>query len=356
MKGAPAIYWHREVIMTFPKTIAIIVISVLWCISIAKSDSGSQVNQFTNWPPIGSIIPSTPSEFIGEFENYGKYSKGENYDYQVFVPRGTPFSRPFHFQIIKEVPRPDSIAVNKTNKYYDYYEVLCFGHTHTDISFCDTNAISYFDMDDTSTFLITTVLSPQVITDTILHFNSTEWLTWQFNYKLSLMDSLLAIGQFISEIPQIDIYRIEKNNELIKLHTISDGYKVYMSYDYKQILIEQMFEDHAFMNGLRHEIMIYDIPTAKWTTLRSIEYSYFKPQRISRDDYLYFIRGRNHSYSLWRTTEGEPEELIYDPPPPEYVHDFSLTVRRWLLISMLEVGEEPVFKNIRRKNISLNDL
>jgi hypothetical protein len=340
--------------MTFPKTIIIIVISVLWCISIVESDPKGRDKQVSDWPTVGTILPSDGIKFLGNYEHFERYAKDETDVYEYIVPSIVLSSRPFHFQIVKEVPRPDSITKNDTNRYHEYYEILCSGHTHADINFCDANAISYIDIDDTSTYLITTILSPVVITDTLLRINSTEWLAPGFNYKLALGDSLLAIGQIASGWPQVDIYRIGKNNEQIKLRTITEGFNVGMSFDCKQFFIERMVGDSAFVNSLKYEIMIYDIPTNKWTTLGSIEYSYSKPKRISRDDYLYFIKGRNNSYSLWRTNEGVPEELFFDPPPPEFVYDFSLDAGRWLTIRLLKVGEEPEYKNLRRKDIHLD--
>lgn len=342
--------------MAFQKTSIIIVISILWCISIAESDSKSKAKQVSDWPAVGTILSSDGVKFLGNYKHFKRYAKDETDVYEYVVLDIVLPSQPFYFSIVKEVPRPDGITLNDTNKYYEYYKVLCSGHTHADITLCDTNAISYIDMDDTSTYLITTILSPQVITDTLLRINSTEWMGPGFNYKLSLGDSLLAIGQIVYELPQVDIYRISENNELIKLHTIPEGLKVYMSYDCKQFFVERMFWGSVFINNLRYEIKIYDIPTAKWFTLGSEEYSYSKPKRISREDYIYFIKGRNNNYDVWRTYEGVPEELIYDPRPPEYVHDISLTVRRWLTIRILEVGEEPKYDNMRRKDIHLNDL
>jgi hypothetical protein len=178
------------------------------------------------------------------------------------------------------------------------------------------------------------------------------------------------MGRIINGYPQVDIYKIGEKNEQTKIRTINDGFNVDMSYDYKQFYVERMFRDTSFMNDLKYEFELYDIPTDKWITYNSLEYSYSKPQRVSRNDYLYFIKGRQNKYGLWRIRAGkskdsrrrvydhvpEDEELIYDPPHGEYVYDFSISSSNWLRIDLLKVGEDPTPENIRHESIHLNQI
>jgi hypothetical protein len=327
---------------------------ILGCSAIVESGSKNKANHIVDWPAIGTILPHSDLYFLGDYRDYVNISKDESDNYTIFVPRLTPFSLPFHFQIVREVPRPDSITINDSNKYYEYFEVLCAGHTNADVNFCDTNAISYIDKNDTIAYLITTILSPKVITDTLLSINTTEWITPGFNYKLSLGDSLIAIGRIVSDYPQVDIFRIGESNVLFRLHTVTDGFNVGMSYDGKQFFIERIFMVPGFKNNLKNDIMIYDIPTDKWISLGSADYSYSNPRRISRDDYLYYIKGYKDRYDLWRTYDGIHEELFYNPPPPEYVYEFSLAIRGKLTVKILKPGKEPAYDCMRTEYIHLD--
>jgi hypothetical protein len=218
----------------------------------------------------------------------------------------------------------------------------------------DLQMVEFKKLNDTSEFLI---VFNGMTTDTLQTQGFGDLFNPRFNYEFSLRDSILAVGMIVDHQPLVHIYKVGNKNERSKLHTILDGHELDMSFDCTQIFIKQHFRDSAFDDSIRAVIRIYDIPTDQWTILGSYDDSYSRPERISRDDYIYYTKSRNHHTNLWRTFEGGPEELVYDPSPPEYVWKYGLRHSGRIRVEILELGDDPLDPhNIRIESIDSSDL
>jgi hypothetical protein len=225
---------------------------------------------------IGSVIAVDLNLPLDEFKDHRIFTYNESDVYKLMILDTAKLSQKFDFYIVKEVSRPQNITVNETNKYYDYYKILYFGQTVNRIQFCDTNAISYVSTDDTNALLLAATLSPVVKVDTLLTVDKINWqghifdenrdnyyslppadkylesafkvlddtsaliissdgfiadtsifcgpigiMIPRFNYRLSLGDSILAVGMDFYSQPQVNIFKIEDNYRRSKIHAIT---------------------------------------------------------------------------------------------------------------------------------------
>ncbi len=200
------------------------------------------------------------------------------------------------------------------------YEVIHQGYSDLPLIKSSTNTISYLAKDEINSHLICYNI-PEDIVDTVISirndtaFNVVQEIERNRNQWIYLAaDSILITNTDQQNVKMYQFYRLKDENNLELFHELESHANLSVCKDFSQVYID-IPKDNYFRSWPFYRILIYDVEINEFFELGSadINFGYYSPKRLSRSDYLYFIKCMNKENEIWRVNNDGEQECIYKP-------------------------------------------
>ena len=262
-----------------------------------------------------AIITISNFPFLLSAQSYvSSFRQTSDYGYKQFEIEG---SYRYAFEVFRKVGQKSTD-----------YEFIFSGNSYNALKLCDTNAVVYTSVEKDYSYLIVTILSPTICTDTLFVISKNEnpvFPPMTNEFKFSFRDSLLALPEGDRFPDKVCIYKSLSTNKYKKLYQIDGGYEVSLCGDFTQFYIsKRVVDENSHVLG-RGEIAIYDIVLDTLSYFSSEEHNLSNGRRWNRDSPLYYLKdnGKDEK-NIWNYSASKTDKLVFSPKWPEYVQSFTL--------------------------------
>lgn len=200
------------------------------------------------------------------------------------------------------------------------------------IQVCDTNAFSYVIIDSNETYLTVSILSPELVIDTLIEIERkvTRDKGWLYEYTdifVSLRDSII-IGradifpnEHSSSTPvEIQIQQLLESGKLQMIRSFSrpDLYFSALTMDFSQMLfnVDSLRGPGYFAGPPFRSIALYDFQSDSLITFRDSIANIRNPKKRTRTGSLFYLRAFEGTINLWKALpDGTRKQLTYLTAP-----------------------------------------